>query len=401
MKLDRTELRKWLLASAPARACGEFVFLQDPFATNEEREKVDQLWQSASKTIREAVGDSGKPMSGWVCIPTGGSSGRTRFARHDEETLSAAVSGFCLHFGLSRINAVSVLPLHHVSGLMAQLRCLATEGTYVPWDWRNLAAGDWPSLTKSDEGWTISLVPTQLQRVLEVPGGADFLRRFRFIFIGGAAAWPELLDRAAEQRLPLSLSYGMTETAAMIAAQVEGAFLAGQRDIGKVMPHARIHLTREDGVACSLNEVGQVRIAAQSLFRGYFPETRTEPEFVPEDLGRLDADARLTILGRRDGMIISGGEKIWPAEVEAALRATGEFSDVAVFGLPDGQWGEAVTAFYPQCDGAKDLESINRLLEPKLAPFKLPKRLVAIATWPRNAQGKVNRETLLNSAGRR
>lgn len=399
MNLGRAELKKWLLASAPAHARGEFVFLQDPFATDEEREKMETLWSDAEKIRRNADARAvvSAPLTadrGWICIPTGGSSGRTRFARHDEETISAAVSGFCLHYGLARVNAVSVLPLHHVSGLMAQLRCRATGGTYVRWDWRNLAAGDWPALTNADEGWMISLVPTQLQRLLEISGGADFLRRFRFIFIGGAAAWPEVLERAAEQRLPLNLSYGMTETAAMVAAQVEGAFSRGERDSGKVMPHARVRVTRETGTDCAPNEVGQVCISASSLFRGYFPDTRSESDFAPQDLGYLDAEGRLTILGRRDGMIISGAEKIWPAEVEGALRATAEFSDVVVLGTTDLRWGEAVTAFYPSADGAKELEAVCRKLEGKLSAFKFPKRLVPVADWPRNAQGKVNRELL-------
>lgn len=406
MNLARAELKQWLLANAPARARGEFVFLQDPFATEAEREKVDTLWRSANMNARrnEAVTVTGGVTSaeeldaerGWMCVPTGGSSGRTRFARHDEETIAAAVSGFCLHYGLSRVNAVSVLPLHHVSGLMARLRCLATGGTYVPWDWRNVAAGDWPVLTASNEndGWVISLVPTQLQRLLEVAGGAAFLRRFRFIFIGGAAAWPELLERAAAEKLPLNLSYGMTETAAMIAAQLERAFLHGERDSGRLMPHARVRVMREDGATCATGEVGHVRITATSLFRGYFPDTRREPEFAPEDLGSLDEEGRLTILGRRDGMIISGAEKVWPAEVEAALRATGRFSDVVVLGTPDPRWGEAVTAFYPAADGAKELEVVYRELEGKLSAFKFPKRLVAVAEWPRNVQGKVNRAWL-------
>jgi O-succinylbenzoic acid--CoA ligase len=400
MNLERAELRKWLLASAPARARGEFVFLQDPFATDEEREKVETLWRSAEKTLRltdDCDPADGTKLRGWICIPTGGSSGRTRFARHDEETLSAAVSGFCLHYGLPRVNAVSVLPLHHVSGLMAQMRCLATGGTYVPWDWRNLAAGDWPTLTKSDDGWMISLVPTQLQRLLDVSSGADFLRRFRFIFIGGASAWPELLERAAEQKLSLNLSYGMTETAAMIAAQGEGAFLCGERDSGRVMPHARVRVLREDGSECIVGETGHVHISATSLFRGYFPDTRTGSDFAPEDLGQSDGEGRLTILGRRDGMIVTGAEKVWPAEVEAALRETGEFSDLVVLGTADPRWGEAVTAFYPIADGAKELEMIYRKLEGKLSAFKFPKRLVAVAEWPRNAHGKVNRELLKKS----
>ena len=93
-------------------------------------------------------------------------------------------------------------------------------------------------------------------------------------------------------------------------------------------------------------------------------------------------------------MIVTGAEKVWPAEVEAALRATGEFSDVVVLGIPDPRWGEAVVAFYPESDGAKDGDEINRRLTGKLTTFKHPKRLIPVASWPRNAQGKVNREML-------
>ncbi len=397
--MERAELRKWLLASTPARARGEFVFLQDPSATEEESGKLEQIWESGVSASREKAGDAFLDAGrGWICVPTGGSSGRTKWARHDEASISGAVSGFCLHYGLQRVNAVSVLPLYHISGLMAQLRCLATGGTYVQWDWRNLAAGDWPALTTSDEGWAISLVPTQLQRLLTIAGGVEFLLRFRFIFIGGAAAWPRLLDAATEKRLALNLSYGMTETAAMVAAQREGAFALGERDSGTILPHARVRIVREDGQTSSAGEIGQVRIAGANLFRGYFPDTRTEAEFAPEDLGRLDAAGRLTILGRRDGMIITGGEKVWPAEVESALRETGLFSDVAVLGLSDQRWGEVVTVFYPAPDGSVDLERVHVLLEGKMSPYKWPKRIIPIDPWPRNDRGKVNRVALTQFA---
>jgi O-succinylbenzoic acid--CoA ligase len=160
------------------------------------------------------------------------------------------------------------------------------------------------------------------------------------------------------------------------------------------MPHARVSVAREDGVTCATGEVGHVRIVAKSLFRGYFPNTRSEPDFAPEDLGCLDGQGRLTILGRRDGMIVSGAEKVWPAEVEAALRSTGQFSDIVELGMPDPRWGEAVTAFYPAADGLRELEVVCRELEGKLSAFKFPKRLVPVLEWPRNAQGKVNRALL-------
>jgi O-succinylbenzoic acid--CoA ligase len=319
---------------------------------------------------------------GWLCLPTGGSSGALRWARHDQDTLAAAVCGCCDHFAVSQVNAVGVLPLYHVSGLMAWLRCALTGGRYVPWDWTDLEAGRWPLLAAGE--WFLSLVPTQLQRLLGRPEATDWLRRFRAVFIGGGPAWPELLDRAAEARLPLAPGYGMTETAAMVAALRPEEFLRGRRGCGSALPHAGL----------TLNEDGNIQITAKSLFRGYYPDWReTADAWSTEDLGRFDEQGGLHVLGRRDAVIISGGKKIEPAEVEAVLRSSGQFVDVAVVAVPDAEWGEMVVACYPDEGKAPDLAGVEQHLAGKLAPHKRPKRYVSVA-WPRNAQGKINRHAL-------
>jgi O-succinylbenzoic acid--CoA ligase len=138
------------------------------------------------------------------------------------------------------------------------------------------------------------------------------------------------------------------------------------------------------------DEDGRIVLGGASLFRGYWPETRTGESWATEDLGRFDSQGSLHVQGRRDALIISGGEKVDPAEVEAALRATERFSDVVVLGVPDARWGAAVVACYPANDGT--MESEPGLLE--LAAYKRPKRYVGVPDWPRNAQGKVNRAAL-------
>lgn len=348
---------------------------------------------------------------GWLGIATGGSSGTRKFARHDEGTLTAAVRGFCAHFGITRVNAIDVLPAYHVSGLMARVRCAETGGRHVAWEWKRLEAGDRPMLTEARDGWVISLVPTQLQRLLGAAEAVAWLRGFKIIFVGGGPVWPELAEAAARERLPVSLSYGMTETAAMVAALKPEEFLAGARSCGRALPHVTIDFFGDVGRVPSHaegnemrvegtpptggdEEGGVVRIAGESVFRGYWPESLTTREFVTEDLGRLDERGHLQILGRRDAVIISGGKKVQPAEVEAALRATGEFADVAVIGVPDAEWGEAVVACYPKRGRVPDLEKVGEVINRHLAGHHRPKRFVAIAEWPRNAQGKINRTEL-------
>jgi O-succinylbenzoic acid--CoA ligase len=366
-----------MAAFAAAVGEGGPVFLADPAWGAIEREQL------AALLARRAASDPA-PGRGWLMIPSGGSGGTVKFARHDEETISAAVGGYGRHFGVRQVNAVGVLPLHHVSGLMAWMRCVLTGGQYRPWDWKRLEAG-WAPVLPVEGDWFLSLVPTQLQRLLALPDMVVWLRQFRAIFIGGGPAWPELATAAAGAELPVSLSYGMTETAAMVAAQMSADFLAGKRNCGAALPHARIEITAD----------GTVTVTGDSVFRGYWPEWRTARGFETEDLGHLDELGQVHILGRRDAMIITGGKKVSPLEVETALRATGEFSDVAVIGVPDAEWGQAVVACHPADMRRPDLERIEQLLAGRLAAHLRPKRIVAVADWPRNAQGKVNRAALL------
>ena len=361
--MERAELTALLRATGCAEERDDFIFLREPGLS------------APTSAVRPPTSDLG-----WLCVRTGGSGGGVKFARHDEHTLTAAVRGFCAHFEIARVNAVDVLPAFHVSGLMARVRCAATGGRHVAWDWKKLEAGEPPALPGGD--WVISLVPTQLQRLLRSANGAAWLRLFRAIFLGGGPVWPELAETAARAELRLSLSYGMTETAAMVAASRPEEFLAGDRSCGRALPHARIRVNAE----------GVVSVAGESVFRGYWPEWSDAREVTTDDLGAIDADGRLRVLGRRDAIIITGGKKVPPAEVEAALRASGEFDDVAVIGVPDPEWGEAVVACYLQRDNAPDVARAVR----SLAAHQRPKRFVAIASgdWPRNAQGKIDRVAL-------
>lgn len=375
--MERAELMRLLRVTGVAEECDGGFFLCDPRWGAAEREQVRRLQQ-----LRAEDGAN----EGWVCVPTGGTSGGIKFARHDERTLLAAARGFAEHFGIRKVNAVDVLPPFHVSGLMARVRCAVSGGTHVAWEWKRLERGERP-VVNEDEPWVISLVPTQLQRLLAVRESAEWLRRFGVVLIGGAAAWKELLDAAAEKRVRVALSYGMTETAAMVAAQRPEEFLSGDRSSGTAMPHAQI--------ACG--EDGTIAIEGASLFRGYWPEWRTERRFETSDEGEIDASGRLHVRGRRDAVIITGGEKVNPLEVEAGLRASGQFDDVAVVGVPDAEWGTAVVACYARGERAIDWCAVERELA-GLAGFKRPKRFVAVEAWPRNAQGKVNRAELVRRA---
>jgi O-succinylbenzoic acid--CoA ligase len=373
--IKESDPRKFMAAFSRAASGGAEVFLCNPdWAEFEQRQLATLLLsRSDTRTLHD-------PERGWLMIPTGGTSGNLRFARHDSRTITAAVRGFTRHFSLTQVNAVGLLPLYHVSGLMAWMRCVLTGGEYRPVDWKLIEGGVLPVLPAKAQGWTLSLVPTQLERLLRQERAVEWLRSFRVIFVGGAPAWPALLDRAAAQGLPLSPGYGMTETAAMVAGLRPEEFLTGSRSCGAVLPHAQV----------SFDDEGSILLNGDSVFRGYWPEWRESEAFATQDGGWLDDRGHLHVSGRRDAVIITGGEKVNPAEVEAVLRGTGQLSDVVVFGLPDAEWGESVVAAFP-AEPRPDLARVEAALARLLSPAKRPKRLVGLPTWPVNAQGKVNR----------
>lgn len=368
--------RVWVEAAAPGQFQREFAAAVAG---------AGEVFLGDGRRGAEKSGSAGGELGeeGWLMIPTGGTGGRLRWARHDARTLAAAVGGFRGHFGVGRVNAVGLLPLHHVSGLMAWMRCALTGGTYQGLEWERIEAGELPRLPAQAEGWFLSLVPTQLERLLRQPAAPAWLRGFRAVFVGGGPAWTDLLERAAAARLPVALTYGMTETAAMVTALRPEEFLAGARDAGRALPHARLGLTAD----------GALRVEGASVFRGYWPQFRAERWHETEDIGRIDDRGHVQVLGRRDEVLITGGEKVDPRGVEAVLRATGQFRDVAVVGVPHPEWGTEVVAVFPATD-QPDQARVRAAVERELAPYERPKRWVSLADWPRTPAGKLDRAEL-------
>jgi o-succinylbenzoate---CoA ligase len=374
--VEEGDPRRFMDSFAKALSRRGDIFLVNPSWRPKERERLARLPESDGSEL------------GWLMIPSGGASGGIKFARHDGRTIASAVTGFQEHFGLERVHAACVLPLYHVSGFMAWMRCVLTGGSFIPCDWKAIEGGRFPDGLPS--GCCLSLVPTQLQRLLPSAAAVSWLRCFRLISLGGGPAWDGLLESAARLGLPLAPSYGATETAAMVASLRPGEFLAGHRGCGKPLPHVRIRIDGE----------GSVRVKGESLFRGYFPDFHNVREWAMGDMGHIEADGSLFIIGRTDDLIITGGKKVAPAEVEAALRSSGEFEDVAVIGLPDPDWGEQVVACHPGDQPSPDLRKVEAFLS-ELASFKRPKRYAGISPWPRNAQGKIDRAELVHLASRR
>lgn len=320
-----------------------------------------------------------------IMIPTGGTSGKIKFAMHTQDTLIASVMGFKNYFNLQKINSFCILPLYHVSGLMQIIRSLITQGKVFITPYKSLVDRDIKNLPILDyENYFISLVPTQLQTILQK--FPHWLKPFKTILLGGAPAWNPLLEQAKNYQLNLAPTYGMTETASQIVTLKPADFLQGKQGIGQVLPHANLTLTPE----------GLIKIKSRSNCLGYYPHLRRESFILTDDLGAFDKEGYLTILGRKSQKIISGGENIFPIEIETIIQETGYVKDIIITSLPDEKWGEIVLAIYSPINATITAQMIQDKIRESLSPYKQPKKWIAVEKIPRNEQGKLSIASLVD-----
>jgi o-succinylbenzoate---CoA ligase len=320
-----------------------------------------------------------------IMISTGGSSGKVRFAMHNWVTLEASVIGFQNYFACQKINSFCTLPLYHVSGLMQFMRSFITQGNLIICPYKLIKN---KQLNFQHPGYFISLVPTQLDYLIKlIP---DWLRQFQTILLGGAPAVRSLLTRARQYQLPLSPTYGMTETASQIVTLKPADFLAGNDSSGQILPHAKIELEPTNSKFLN-HQVSLIKISCTSLCLGYYPQFfQPDQLLLTDDLGYVDQAGYLYLIGRNSQKIITGGENVFPTEVEAAIWATQLVKDICVFGVPDQQWGEIVTAIYVPLESNPDLNLIKTKIKSQLAKYKQPKNWIKVDKLPRNNRGKLN-----------
>ena len=214
----------------------------------------------------------------------------------------------------------------------------------------------------ADDVTVVSLVPTQLRRLLDA--GARPGARLRVVLLGGAAATPDLLEEARAAGWPVRATYGLTQACSQVA--------------GRRPPAARRWRS-------SLAHDGEILVEGPTVAGGGVLRTG--------DLGRFDAPGRLEVIGRKSDTIVTGGENVAPAEVEAALLAHPAVADAGVFGRPDPEWGEAVTASVVLRAPA-DPQELREWVAGRLARFKVPKAVEVAETLPRTASGKLLRREL-------
>ncbi|MDZ4764888.1 MAG: o-succinylbenzoate--CoA ligase [Chloroflexota bacterium] len=286
------------------------------------------------------------------------------------------------------------LPLYHVGGLSIVYRTFLAGQTLV------LYEGGFDPQRVSDalhqhQITHVSLVPTQLYRMLEA--GVSFPSSLRIILLGGAAASPDLLKRAFDAGLPVAPTYGMTETASQITTMLPDAARRKPGSVGKPISQTRLRVVAEDNSTLPANQIGEIVIQTSSsdtLMLGYLdqPDITDEDEFHTGDLGDLDDDGDLWIVQRRSDLIISGGENVYPAEVENVLYTHPAIADACVVGLADAEWGQIVAAaLIIKPDAHATADEIDAHCQQHLAGYKRPRRIIFVDALPQTASGKVIR----------
>jgi O-succinylbenzoic acid--CoA ligase len=289
-----------------------------------------------------------------VVLGSGGSAGGRRWVQLGVAGLEAAADGlgpWLLEQGLDPATCqwLDPLPLHHVSGLMPWLRARRLGGRLrwlAPALLRDPVALAAACPLPADQPALLSLVPTQLRRLLEHRAGEDWLRGCRVIWVGGAALPEDLAECCRRLELPLSPCYGSSETGAMVTALAPQRFLAGESGCGTALPHAQLRIDPASGA---------VQVRAASLALGEHAAGRFQPLPLDEgwwssgDLGRWGKAGGLELLGRCDGAINSGGETVFPEQVELRLLAAAweaglPLRHLLLLAEPDPLWGERLVA---------------------------------------------------------
>jgi len=366
--------------------CKGSIFLGNPHWGANEWTQVGRqtsfnriLGHVAGVSIDSEATHSGEPR---IMIPSGGTSGGIRFCTHSLDTLTEAVRGLFHFHGEKPLNSINILGVFHVSGLMPVVRACLTNGMGQLAEWKSLLSGEFPP--RPGDKTSISLVPTQLTRLVQSDAGLTFLHGLDTIYLGGASATPNLVNFIRTEKLPVLFVYGMTETAAMVVVGSRADTDSLGNVWGRPLP----------GVAISLSEEQEISLKSRALFHGYFPADSDIEEHVTGDLGRWTVDNQLQVTGRKDFLINTGGEKVNPFEVEALISEKFPNFVAAVSSRPNEDWGEEVVAVFEEELTAENVNELQSFLANCLAPHKIPKAVISGTVIPRSVLGKVNRVAL-------
>jgi len=290
---------------------------------------------------------------------------------------------------------LAVLPLFHVGGLSIVIRAaiygipIVLHRTFDP------AAAN--GAIDEDGVTIVSVVSAMLQRLLDDRGTTPYPASLRCMLLGGGPAPQPLLEACAARGVPVVQTYGLSEAASQVATLAPADALRKLGSAGKPLLPTELQIDR-GGAPASTGQVGEILVRGPTVMQGYINRPEATAEALRDgwlhtgDLGYVDAEGYLYVVSRRTDLIISGGENIYPAEIESILLSHPAIEEAVVVGLPDTRWGQVPAAVVRLHAGARLSE--DQLIEfcgTRLASYKLPHVIRFVDALPRNAAGKVLR----------
>ena len=293
---------------------------------------------------------------------------------------------------------LACMPLFHVGGLSILMRSVRFGGPVrlLP----RFDAAEVSDVLDGGDVAAVSLVPTMLSRLLAHREGRAAPPGLRVLLLGGAAASPELLTRALAAGYPVCPTYGLTESCSQVATAAPPP--VGAACALPMLPLQGTELRIDiDGRDAPLGTPGEIVVRGPTVMQGYLHDPQATARALRAgwlytgDIGCLDAEGGLRVFDRRDDLIVSGGENVYPAEIEAVLLEHPFVDDAGVAGVPDADLGTRVVAWVVAAPGkAPDVQALQRHCRSRLAGFKQPREIRYVEALPRNAAGKLQRSRL-------
>lgn len=359
----------------------------------------DQLDAQPEEPARAAHGFTGaRAGDALAVIYTSGTTGRPKGAVLSVGSfLAGALASASVLDTRADDRWLAVLPLYHVGGLSILFRCAIHGACAVIHERFDPGA---VSRAIDQEGVTIvSLVAAMLRRLLDERGDRPFPPSFRYALVGGGPVPYSLVQRCAAAGIPIALTYGLTEAASQVTVLPPAEALRRPGASGRPLPGLEVRIA-----AAEPGGEGEIQVRGPTVMSGYFNDPAATEDALAGgwlrtgDIGRLDDDGYLYVLDRRDDLIVTGGENVYPAEVESVLATHPCVEEAAVIGVPDDTWGRRVVAVVRlrPGTGAPDVtESLRLHCRQSLAGYKVPREFrLARDPLPRTPSGKLRRSAL-------